>query len=424
MTTLQSHTGAGAYSYPRSLFSATGVELEYMVVDRESLDVRPIVDEVFKSFAGEYVSDVEPDGPGSAIGWSNELALHVVELKTMEPAASLVGLADAFHSHVRRLNELLAPMDARLLPTAMHPWMNPETEMRLWPHEYNPVYQAFNRIFSCRGHGWANLQSTHINLPFATDEEFGRLHAAIRIVLPLIPALAASSPVADGLWAPIADRRLEVYRSNSARVPSIAARVVPELVFSRAEYEEKILGRIYADLAPLDPDGVLRYEWANARGCIARFDRGAIEIRVIDIQECPLADIAVVALIVGVVKALVEERWMSYADQQRISVDPLHRTLLETIRYAERTRVSESAILRAVGIDRTLAWAGDIWAGLLEQTLGDDSPFAPTLRSMFNKGTLSSRISDRLRRFPTRDELREVYNELADCLARGALFGV
>ena len=58
--------------------------------------------------------------------------------------------------------------------------------------------QAFDRIFSCQGHGWANLQSMHINLPFADDAEFGRLHAAIRFLLPLLPGLTASSPVMDG----------------------------------------------------------------------------------------------------------------------------------------------------------------------------------------------------------------------------------
>ena len=38
----------------------------------------------------------------------------------------------------------------------------------------------------------------HVNLPFADDAQFARLHAAIRLVLPLLPALAASSPIAEG----------------------------------------------------------------------------------------------------------------------------------------------------------------------------------------------------------------------------------
>ena len=80
-------------------------------------------------------------------------------------------------------------MGCTLLPGGVHPWMDPSKETRLWPHEYNEVYRSFDRIFGCAGHGWSNLQSTHLNLPFADDDEFGRLHAAIRAILPLLPAL-------------------------------------------------------------------------------------------------------------------------------------------------------------------------------------------------------------------------------------------
>src|SRR5690606_34786160 len=129
------------------------------------------------------------------------------------------------------------------------------------------------------------------------DAEFARLHAAIRPVLPLLPALAASSPVVDGHATGTLDNRLAVYAENCRRVPSVSGAVVPEPVYSRADYETGLLGRIYRDLAPLDPAGTLRHEWVNARGAIARFDRSAIEIRLLDTQECPAADIAVAALV-------------------------------------------------------------------------------------------------------------------------------
>ncbi len=64
------------------LFDRYGVELEYMIVDAESLSVRPIADEVLRRVAGEYVNEVER-GP---LAWSNELVLHVIELKTNGPA--------------------------------------------------------------------------------------------------------------------------------------------------------------------------------------------------------------------------------------------------------------------------------------------------------------------------------------------------
>ena len=203
---------------PYGLFEALGVELEYMIVDSGSLDVAAVADELLRAVAGSYVGEIDM----GAVSWSNELVAHVVELKTSQPAAALAGLADSFAEHVRRINGLLGPFGARLMPGGMHPWMDPEREMRLWPHDSSEIYRAFDRIFGCRGHGWANLQSMHLNLPFDGDEEFGRLHAAIRMVLPILPALAASSPVVEGRLTGLMDTRLEVYRTNSRRVPSVA----------------------------------------------------------------------------------------------------------------------------------------------------------------------------------------------------------
>ncbi len=406
------------------LFEAVGIELEYMIVHRETLDVLPVCDELFRRCTGAPVADVEPDGPEGRVAWSNELALHVVELKTQRPAPSLDGLAEAFQEHVRRIDDLLAPLDARLLPTAMHPWMDPNRETRLWPHENNEVYRAYDRIFGCTGHGWGNLQSTHINLPFASDDEFGRLHAALRLVLPLLPALAASSPIVDGEWSPISCQRMEVYRNNAKRVPMMNGLIVPEPVFSPAAYQRDILGRLYDDLRPLDPEGVLRHEFANARGAIPRFGRGAIEIRVLDIQECPAADLAIAALVIELVRAIVDERWTSYADQQRIATEPLHGVLLDTIRYADRTRIRERALLDAFGISISMVWAADLWQRLLEEVMPDDPTWTPMLQRMLRTGTLANRIGGSIRRFPLRRELHAVYEELADCLHEGTLFRV
>ena len=170
------------------LFDAYGIELEYMIVDGERLSVLPAADRVLHALAGEFVNEVET----GALAWSNELALHVIELKTNGPVRSLAGLHQTFQRDVARLNALLTPLGGLLMPTAMHPWMDPARETRLWPHGHSAIYQAFDRIFSCQGHGWANLQSMHINLPFADDDEFARLHAAVRVAMPLMPALARS----------------------------------------------------------------------------------------------------------------------------------------------------------------------------------------------------------------------------------------
>ena len=176
------------------LFQAFGIELEYMIVDIETLDVKPIADEVLKSLAGEITNEIT----FGSVTWSNELALHVIELKCSAPTGNLQQLAVDFEEAVQQMNSALAQFNAQLMPSAAHPWMNPETETVRWPHDNAEIYATYDRIFNCKGHGWSNLQSMHINLPFANDEEFGRLHAAIRTLLPIMPALSASSPILDG----------------------------------------------------------------------------------------------------------------------------------------------------------------------------------------------------------------------------------
>jgi gamma-glutamyl:cysteine ligase YbdK (ATP-grasp superfamily) len=411
------------YPFEIGLFEKLGVELEYMIVDRDTLDVRPIADEILREVSGDDSGDAYPDGEDALVSWSNELVLHVVEMKTTEPTSDLERAAATFQEHTRRINSLLASRNAMLMPGAMHPWMDPNREMKLWPHAYGKVYAAFDSIFGCTGHGWANLQSTHINLPFRDDDEFGRLHAAIRLVLPLIPALAASSPVMDGHVSGLMDNRLEVYRKNSRRVPLVAAKVIPERVFTREEYEGGLLARLYEQIAPLDPEGTLQFEWLNARGAIARFDRGSIEIRVVDIQECPVADCAIVALIAGVVKALSEERWSSTSAQREVEVEPLHDVLLSCIRDAERATVDHAPLLRALGIGAASISAGELWRDMASRVIEKGSMWERPLGTIFEQGSLARRIVAKTGDLPDRERLIEVYRELCACVQEGRMFG-
>jgi len=406
---------------PLGLFEGIGVEIEYMIVDSATLDVRPVADELLRTFHGTYETEVER----GAISWSNELALHVVELKTTNPVPRLAGLARQFQAQVADALDRLSPMGARLLPTAMHPWMDPHRELRLWPHGYDAVYQAFDRIFDCRGHGWANLQSVHINMPFANDEEFARLHDAIRMILPIVPGLAASSPMTEGRLTGLLDTRLEVYRHNADRVPSVAGQVIPEPAASRQDYEERILGRIYDDLAPLDPDGVLRHEWVNSRGCIARFDRMALEIRVIDVQECPIADVAVTAVVVGAVRALTEGRWRGPAELRDWPAAALSAIFEDAIREGDLATVHDGAYLAALGLPaHSSRRVRDIWQHLIETTLGsaDRDEARSWLDQYLRHGCLANRIVAALGRATTGERVTEVYRRLADGLALGVPF--
>lgn len=396
------------------LFEGFGVELEYMIVG-EDLSVLPVADRLLAAAAGEVTEEVER----GALGWSNELALHVIELKTAGPVPDLAQAEAPFREGVREANRLLAPLGGRLLPSGMHPWMDPSRELLLWPHGNREIYGAYDRIFGCRGHGWANLQSAHLNLPFRGDGEFARLHAAVRLLLPLLPALAASSPVVEGRVTGVLDTRLEVYRRNQERLPLIAGEVIPEPVFSRTAYEEEILHPMYRQIAPHDPEGILRHEWLNSRGAIARFDRDAIEIRLLDVQECPAADLGIARLVAAALEALVAGRWSLLPDQQRYPTGDLARLLWETARRGEGASVDDPAYLALLGRSSQPRSAGDLWGELASELLPEPSP---PLRVVLEEGPLARRLLRALGPAPSRGRLREVYGALADCLERGESF--
>lgn len=405
------------------LFSAVGIELEYMIVDRRSLSVLPCSDELLRSVAGGYESEVEL----GELAWSNEVMLHVIELKTNGPRASLAGLSALLAHDVQRINRALESFGGRLMPTAMHPWMEPLTESKIWPHDYSAIYHAFDRIFGVRGHGWSNLQSVHLNLPFADDQEFASLHAAVRLLLPLLPALAASSPLVEGRLTGLADNRLEAYRNNARRVPSVTGAVIPEAVFSRSKYEQVILEPMYRDIEPFDHEGILRHEWLNARGAIARFERNTIEIRVLDMQECPQTDLAIAAAVIAVLEALVKERWIDLEAQKSWPTERLAEIFLATVARAERARVDDPEFLRAFG------WRGpagptaaDLWRHLLDEVMPFDSPAQESWRAMLDvildRGTLSSRIVHALGDEFDAEDLHRTYAELCRCLAANRPF--
>jgi len=396
-------------------FTAVGIELEYMIVDRDTLSVRPIADELLCREAGDYVCEVER----GLLDWSNELVLHLVEVKNHLPGP-LEPLPAAFQAEIQAINRALEPLGARLMPSGAHPWMDPARETRLWPRQHADLYQTYHRIFDCHRHGWSNLQSMHLNLPFADDAQFARLHAAARLILPILPALAASSPIIEGRPSGFLDTRMEAYRTHPIKVPSLIGRVVPDTLSSRAEFATQVLEPMYRDIAPFDPAGSLRHEWLNCRGAIPRFDRHAVEIRIIDVQECPAADIAIAAAATAVVKALYDGKWSSLEEQQAIATDDLADILFACIHDGERTVIGSGEYLRLLGFPGTRCEARELWRHLTGMV--SDETWLPTLKILLDHGPLSRRILNATGPKPDLARLKAVYRELCDCLEQGRLF--
>lgn len=398
-----------------------GIEIETALVDKTNFAVFPIAHKVLETTAKQPATDFT-DG---YITWSNELVNHVIEFKVSKPEILSEYMANQFHKSMQRCAKVVTDHNGRMLPTAMHPFMLPETQTQIWPGVYNEHYMAYHNIFNCFKHGFANLQSVHINIPFSNENEFSRILAAIRIVLPLIPALAASSPIKESKITHSLDTRLEVYANNQKKVASVTGMIIPEQIFTIAEYTEQILEKMYQDIAPYDTTGMLHNEQLNSRGCIARFDRNTFEIRLIDAQECPMADIAIASAVMYIVNELFHERWLSYEQQKQVDTGILYDLLMQTINTAEHTLISNREYLLQFE-QNTPITAQELLQIILSPFIFEreksGSQFAEILKINLDTGPLARRIISKLPENPTEAEIKKVYQQLADCFTQNTLF--
>lgn len=403
-----------------SLFSVLGIEIEYMLVDRNELNVQALSDKLLRELAqGEQVNEVV-FGDGD-IAISNELVMHVIELKNNGPKPLDAPIAQQFQKAIDQLQPLLAGYNLQLLPTGAHPWMDPQKETKRWPHGNDAIYRQYDRIFNCQGHGWSNLQSMHVNLPFANDAEFCQLHNTIRLLLPLLPALTASTPFLDGKKTGFKSARLQYYAQNQQRIPSISGGVIPEFISSQAQYQETILTPMYHDIQPFDPEGILQYEWLNSRAAIPKFDYNAIEIRIIDSQECVQADLAIAFVIVAILKD-----WLSrshYYLDNPCETQRLKAVYEQTIKEGLTSCVADLELFSQWQLPRKAMTCREIWSHLIERVSHDlDKPSQCALEHILSEGNLSERLLKACGLDYSRPTLLHLYQQLGYCLQMNQLF--
>ena len=401
------------------LFEVTGLELEYAVVD-DALEPQCLVEKAFRAIAGRPTSDVDLE----TIGFSNELAAHVFETKTLDPVADLADAERALVDGIGRFAAVLrARFGARLLPTGMHPVMRP-SDTHLWRRSGRAIYETYARLFPIHEHGWLNVQSCQVNLPFGVSEaETVALHNAVACLLPYLPALAASSPIYEGRFGPSVCNRMAFYKANQRRVPEIAGRIVPEYMTSVAQYRQDVFERIYAALDRIEGTARIRHEFVNSRGAILRFDRDAIEVRVLDLQECPKMDIAIATFVRRAAMALVRA-----LQDGRLRL-PEHAILVEDydacVVHGGKARVfAPHLVLGSRATGGTVSATAALTC-LLEMAARDASPsetaYLQLVETRIRSGNLSERIRAAVEPHASTDTaragaIRGVYLELAGCL--------
>jgi gamma-glutamyl:cysteine ligase YbdK (ATP-grasp superfamily) len=400
------------------LFSVIGIELEYMLVDKNTLNIRPEADLILKSLAGgKQVNEVV----FGDIALSNELVMHVLELKNHGPTNPHNPIAASFQKTLIDLQPLLEEHDLLFMPTGAHPWMNPHKETVRWPHGSNEIYNQFDKIFDCSGHGWSNLQSMHVNLPYSNQEEFCQLHNLIRLIVPLIPALAASSPILDGAPTGFLDTRLFFYGQNQQRIPSICGDVIPEFIKTEDEYQQKILTPMYEEIKPHDPQGILQYPWLNSRAAIPKFEPKAIEIRITDSQECILADISIACALFEIL-SYWQQSSHYYLDKP-CSSQALKQVYDAAIKEGFTTYVDNMELCNQWGLPKRSMTLRQIWSHLIEKISTKlEQKQQQALEHILSHGNLSERILRAVEHECNKKTLTRAYGQLTHCLLANEQF--
>lgn len=403
------------------LFESYTIGTELMVVDRATLAVKAVVPELFATAAGKPVATVERGD----LRWRAKLAAHALGLRGARPLRNPRSLEKKLNTEVRAINALLAAHGAMLLPTAAHPFFDPAGETVLWNGPGHEVPERYDAVFGCRQHGWSNMQTLRLELPFASDEEFTRLHAAVRLVLPIIPALCASSPLLEGAEAGALDARLVHLLRRHDRLPVVAGAFIPEALFTQEEYYREVFAPIGKALVKVDKAGVLDHLKVNSRAAVPYFDRNVLTVRVIDPQECVSADLAVLEIIIAVVKALAQGRWVSTYLQRAWNEQDLLALFQRVITTGLDVVIDDKDYLLMFGVLREekmtarRLWThllGEVRAGLNEHALVHGN-------TIVKSGNLADRILKRTGRKPPHGRIIAVYAELAKCLAEDRVFG-
>lgn len=265
----------------------------------------PIVDKLIRNFHGRVVNFVEQ----GEFTFGKELQLHVLEIKANKPFKSPENFEETMHKAVLKLLDFLErKYKASLLGTGMHPLLRLD-ETNVWPHRHRQIYHEYDKIFNLKQHGWLNIQSFHLNLPYFDEEKAVLTHNILANVCAYLPAISASSPIYEGRFGDYVDNRLHFYMENQREIPSVTGNVIPEYVSSFKQYKKEIIGGYSSDLAKAGAHKCLLHkEWVNSRGIILRFDRKALEVRVMDEQECIKSDVALSCFIRALIRGLLREK--------------------------------------------------------------------------------------------------------------------
>ncbi|MFZ9503234.1 MAG: glutamate-cysteine ligase family protein [Cyclobacteriaceae bacterium] len=401
-----------------SMVPELGVSIEYMIVDRSTLELKPIISNLLESLNQED----KHNPAGKPLKWKPGYQPHIFRICSASPQVNLNTLEHAIADELRIINRILAEFGAMLLPGGMHPFADPFSIKTAQPADaYSELTQ---RIFDGKGHSWVNLNRSYVELPYHDEHMLQRLQVAIRIVLPIIPALSAASPIVEGNFSGRIDNGIRYARARYSRFPAIAGQLVPEPYFSERKYREMILDKIKAQLSPVDPEGLIHPNQINFRGAVPDFDGKRMILQIMEPQECLAADMAIIKLVQEAIRFFMDEKTIGFEEQSEARMEILAGILEDVAENGRHAEVFSSEYLAFFGLDE-VSTVGTIWKHLFQRLANDPlrplAMYEKELSVILDQGPLAERILTVVGEKPGQEELMFMWRRLGDCLEQNRL---
>jgi len=261
-----------------------------------------------------------------------------------------------------------------------------------------------------------------LDLHFARETDFGRLHAAVRMALPLLPALSAATPFRNAQATGFHSTRLRACLDLYDQHPERVGGFIPEAVFDVQDYDREVLGPILQAIATSRGGETTDAQALNLRGATAQLDTGFISIHVIDAQENAAADMAVLEFTIALLRALVAGRWSSNYLQRAWSTEDLMAVLMGTMRDGSSALITNRDYLFMLGmLKQEQATATELIKHLFVELYNDLSENARAhLAIIIEHGCLAARILSRAGKHASMEKLVATHAHLAACRAGGA----
>jgi hypothetical protein len=366
-----------------------GTEHEYSINDLH-FAACPVSDLIMKDICGRYESEIL----FGDVKLGKELQKTVLEFVPRFPAEEISALEAQLVRGIRKFCHIYQGRYT-LLGLGMHPTLVPDRAM-VWDHDEGEYYEAYDRLFDIRQHGWLNIQAFQINLSYAQEKDLLELYHRIRSLLPYLIAVTAASPIVEGKLTGIVDNRLVYYRENQKEIPQICNGIIPARIRNLSEYTAA-QEQVYAALRARDA-AILCREWLNSSGAIIRFSRRCLEIKALDEQECIRSDMAVCAFVRALLRC------------HSLPVETGQETLLS---------LTEEAIWKGTAAFRPELET--LYMQAWQQATADERQYLPVIENRIYKGCLAEQIAARFRR---EKEIVPILADLAHSLSSNDPYGL